>query len=112
MLGILFNFLCQFPWPAAVKVADAYAGCVVVPALQYPDVCLLGGLSAFEAQRYLETSVIDLVLDAEADDSEGLMKDCGMKEPVVYRRVFKKYLHGFIDYLSCVRLGYGCTAPG
>ena len=99
MLGILFYLLRQLPWPAAVDVADAYTCGMAVPALQDPDVGLSGRLAVIEAQRNLEASVIYLVLDAEADDSEGVMKDCGVEEPVVYRCVLEKYLHGVIVYL-------------
>ena len=96
MLCVLLYLLSKFPWPVTVNVADAYACGLAVPALQDSDVSLSGRLAVIEAQRNLEASVIDLVLDVEADNSEGVVKDCGMEEPIVYRCVFEKYLHGVI----------------
>ena len=93
MLGILLDLLCQFHRPAAVELADAYGRSEVVPALKDPLVCLTGVVPVLEAERYLKASVIDLVLDAEADHGKRLVKYSCVEEIEVNAGVLEKYLH-------------------
>ncbi len=99
MLCILLDLLCQFHRPAAVELADADGRGEVVPALQDPLVSLTGVVPVPEAERNLQTSVVDLVLDAEADHGKRLVKDCCVKEAEVDAGVLEEYLHGLCNLL-------------
>ena len=99
MLGILLDLLRQFHRPTAVELADADGRSEVVPALQDLLVSLTGVVPVPEAERNLQTSVVDLVLDAEADHGKSLVKDCCVKEAEVDAGVLEEYLHGLYHLL-------------
>lgn len=99
MLGILLDLLCQLHRPAAVELADADVCGEVVPALQDPLVSLTGVVTVPEAERDLQASVVDSVLDAEADHGKRLVKYSRVEEVEVDAGVLEEYLHGLCDLL-------------
>ena len=73
MLCVLFHLQGSVHRPVALKVAEADASSAGVAACYNPFERLSGILSIPEDERKLQILVVDISLDTEADDSEGLM---------------------------------------